>query len=109
MRSAAPPAIAAVALAACAPIDLGEGEQRVALRDLGTEVIVPQLFELAGEAAPMVHAMELVSEVRLSAHLASARDAWRGVRRAWKRTEAFAFGPARELDLDRPVDPAQIE
>jgi predicted lipoprotein len=109
MRRASLLAALAAGLAACAPISLGDGEHRIALRELGTGVIVPQLFDLASEAAPMVRAMELVSEVRLPSHLESAREAWRRVRRAWKRTEAFGFGPATELDLDRPVDPAQIE
>ncbi len=112
--ASAPPAsraaaILAIGLGACAPVSLGDGERRIALRELGTDVIVPQLFELAGQAAPLVHAMELVSEVRLPAHLASARAAWRSARRAWKHAEAFGFGPAVGLELDVPVDPAQIE
>jgi predicted lipoprotein len=102
-------AICAAALAACAPISLGDGERRTALRELGTGVIVPQLFELATLAAPMSHEMERVGEVRLLFYLASARERWRGVRRAWKRAEAFGFGPAAGLELDRPADPAQIE
>jgi predicted lipoprotein len=102
-------AILAVGLAACAPVSLGDGERRVALRELGTDVIVPQLFELVSEAAPMVHAMERVGAIRLPGHLGLAREAWRSVRRAWKRSEAFGFGPASELELDRAADPAQIE
>ena len=98
-----------LALGACAPVPLGDGERRIAVRDLGTDVIVPQLFELAVEAAPLVIAMQRVTVAPTGGFLGAARETWRRARRTWKQSDAFGFGPASELQLDLAADAAQID
>lgn len=98
-----------VAATACAPVPLGDGERLIAVRDLGTEVIVPQLFEAAVETDPLSQAMVRVTVVRTEPFLDGARAAWRAARRTYKLSEAFGFGPAADLALDEPVDAAGIE
>jgi predicted lipoprotein len=111
-------AVAACALLAlattCAPVPLGEGERRTAMRALTEQVVLPALDEVVLRAGALAGAARALADAPSQVTLDAAQDAWRAARRPWKETEAFSFGPAMtELlaaAIDQvPVDPAKIE
>ncbi len=67
------------------------------LVDVAHVVIVPTYDEAANSAGVLSAAMDRLAADPSAASLASARDAWRRARAAWKRGDAFLFGPADDL------------
>lgn len=109
-------AVAVLAVCACgggtpAP---HAGPRRLMLRDLGVAVIVPTYEALVEAADAQVEALRALEAQPDAAAFATAQNAWRSARAAWKRSEVFAFGPAATLrsaaKIDwSPIRPDRIE
>lgn len=113
MRRAA--AVCALALATtCAPVSLGDGPRRQAVRAMTEDVVRPSLADVAARAVELSAAAAALGAAPSQATLDAARAAWRGARPPWKECDAFAFGPAADdrlaVAIDQvPVEPAKIE
>jgi uncharacterized protein len=101
-----------VAIVACT-VSLGDGERRITARELTTEVIVPTLDDVVTRAGEMTTAIQRLAATPTGSALDAAQAAWRAARVPWKETDAFGFGPAKDLSLgvaiDQAVDPTKIE
>ena len=110
-------AIAVIALAlatTCAPVPLGDGTRRQAVRGLTEQVVRPALDDVAARAGELAAAIGALAAAPSQAALDAAQDAWRAARAPWKECDAFAFGPATDerlgVAIDQfPVVPAKIE
>jgi predicted lipoprotein len=69
-------------------------------------VIVPGFEEVAIRTEAMRGAIELLAATPAQAELDAARAAWRAARVAWKETDAYRFGPAKDLSLTASIDQA---
>jgi len=100
-------AVLAVALSACGGEDGSDRNDRrqELLTGLADTVIVPTLADIAEAVAELSPAVSSLCEEPSNAErLAAAREAWRAVRRPWKRSEAFWFGPVSDSRIDGSVD-----
>jgi uncharacterized protein len=85
------------------------------LAGIADDVIVPRLEDLAtATAALSSSATELCAASGGSTGLTmETTAAWNAAFEAWKRTEAFRFGPAKDLHsiatIAYPIDPAKID
>jgi predicted lipoprotein len=108
-------ALALLALAAtCAPVPLGDGPRRQAVRALTEQVVRPAQDDVAARAAELSAAIRALAAAPSPETLAAAQAAWRAARVPWKECDAFAFGPAMDDRLTAaidqvPVDPDKIE
>lgn len=109
-------AVAAVATLAitCAPVPLGDGPRKTAVRQIATSIVMPTLDQIAARAGEMRAAIEQLTNTPSPESLASAQQAWRVARIPWKELEALNIGPARDLRLavaidQVPVEPAKID
>ena len=98
----------------CAPVSLGDGPRRQAVRALTEDVVRPSLADVAARAAELSAAAAALAAAPSQATLDAARAAWRAARAPWKECDAFAFGPASDdrlaVAIDQvPVEPAKIE
>jgi predicted lipoprotein len=80
------------------------GPRRLMLQSLGTTVIVPTYDALVDAATAAVDALRALEAEPSATTLSAAQTAWRGARAAWKRSEAFAFGPAATLRSAAKID-----
>jgi predicted lipoprotein len=106
-------ALVLVALA-CSPVALGDGDKRVVVRQIASEVIVPTLEDLEHSSAELARSCETLSDEPSADALNATQQAWRDARAHWKRTSAYGFGPAMDLRMDSaidqfPVDPMLID
>jgi len=104
----------ALAAAACAPVPLGDGPRRQAVRALTEQVIQPTLDDATARAALLAAAARALADAPSQATLDAAQEAWRTARAPWKACDAFGFGPATDARLaaaidQLPVEPAKIE
>jgi hypothetical protein len=88
-------------LAACRRASSDSPDRAQILADLTTIVIVPSYEDAATKTALLRSAVERLSMAADAPALASAQEAWRVARAAWKKTDAFLFGPADDLSSDR--------
>lgn len=85
------------------------------LVDTTTLVIVPLYEDAAAKAGLLTTAMTAVASAPTEASIKAAADAWRAARKAWKRTDAFVFGPSDDLAItggaidSGPADVTKIE
>lgn len=105
-------AYALAALVACT-VQLGDGERRTTARELTADVILPTFDEVVARASDQATAIRAFVAAPSSEQLELVRSAWRAARVPWKETDAFRFGPAKDLGytvaIDQPVEPDKIE
>jgi predicted lipoprotein len=99
---------------ACSPVSLGDGDKRVVVQHLASEVIVPTLEDLEQASEQLSNRCDELHSAPSAESLSVAQQAWRDARAYWKRTAAYGFGPAMDLrtetEIDQfPVDPMLIE
>jgi predicted lipoprotein len=99
---------------ACSPVSLGDGEKRVVVQQIASEVITPTLRDLDEAGQQLATRCEGLEHAPSLEQLSQTQQAWREARAHWKRTLAFGFGPAMDLRIDSaidrfPVDPALID
>jgi uncharacterized protein len=95
--------------AACGPVPLPDGERKVLLRELSTNIVLPAYQELDARAEVLRLAVRGLAEAPSLETLGAAQQAWRDARAPWKESEAFAFGPAMELRLAVAIDQWPVE
>jgi predicted lipoprotein len=85
-------------------------DPQLVLRDLGEVVILPGYRELHQRAQALLGATRTLCTTPAADTLDAAQEAWRATRVPWKRSEAFAFGPVKDLRIDTAVDfwPARV-
>lgn len=88
-----------------------ESAQRQVMHDLGTIVMLPILEETQASAEELSTAVTAFCDAPSESTLSAAQDAFRTLRKPWKRTEAFRFGPSEDLRLASALDfwPARID
>lgn len=105
--------IALAVLNTCSPVPLGDGDRRVTARELGAEIAVPTLDDVAARLVDLRVACETLAVKMNATALQDAQAAWRAARVPWKQADAFGFGPATDLRLtaamDQPIDPSKVE
>ena len=104
--------VLACCLAACT-VSLGDGERRITAREITVEVIVPTLDDVVTTAEAQVVAIRALATTPAQAELDAAQEAWRAARVPWKASDAFGFGPAKDMSLtasiDQVIDPAKVD
>jgi predicted lipoprotein len=94
-------------------VSLGDGERRITARELTLDVVLPTLDEVVVTAQAQAAAMRAFVADPTDITLAAAQAAWRAARVPWKHTDAFGFGPAKDMSLsaaiDQVIDPAKVE
>lgn len=99
-------------LTACT-VSLGDGERRITARELTVDVVLPTLDETVVAAEGQAAAMRAFAADPTDVTLAAAQAAWRAARIPWKHTDAFGFGPAKDMSLqaaiDQVIDSAKVE
>ena len=80
----------AAAAVACGPGGPDEAEVLTSITD---DVIVPSYEALASETANLSDALDALCAAPSASALDDAREAWRGARAAWSRSEASGLGP----------------
>ena len=80
----------AAAAVACGPGGPDEAEVLTSITD---DVIVPSYEALASETANLSDALDALCAAPSVSALDDAREAWRGARAAWSRSEASGLGP----------------
>jgi predicted lipoprotein len=110
--------IAAVAFAGCGDGSdpVVAGPRRAMLAGAAEQVILPTYVGFSDRTDDLVTAAELLWMEPTPANLDHAQATWRAVRRIWKQSEAFRFGPVEDLQLRirtkidwTPVRPDRIE
>ena len=100
-------------LAAACTVPLGDGDRRVVARELAIGVIVPAFDDVAATAVDLAAAIAQLAATPDPTKLDATQLAWRTARVHWKETDAFRFGPAKDLGLsaaiDQAIDPMKIE
>ena len=101
-------------LCGCAPVALPDGDRRIALQGTTERVILPTHAELRERTAELSASLDELASDPASVDLVALRKAYLDVREPLQEAQAFAFGPAAELDsfsaLDQaPVDTAKID
>lgn len=104
----------AAGAAACSPVSLGDGEKRVVVQQIASEVITPTLRDLDEAGQEFASSCEGLEQAPTLEQLSQTQQAWREARAHWKRTLAFGFGPAMDLRIDSaidrfPIDPPLID
>src|SRR5262245_6698034 len=99
------------------------------LESIGKGVLVPGYAQLAARAAELSTAADALTSNPNPRSLARAQDAWKQTLLAWRRTQAYAHGPAEDLGVypriqfwpprrssmdrvlraDRPIDAAYVQ
>jgi predicted lipoprotein len=108
-------ALAAWALvSSCAPVALPDGERRVALEGTTERVILPTHAELRERTSELSASLDELVADPASVDLTALRQSYLDVRAPLGEAQAFAFGPAADLEsfsaLDQaPVDAAKID
>ncbi len=93
----------------CAPIALPDGDRRMMLGALTTNVILPTYDDVAARATDLRVAIAGFVADPTDATLEPARQNWREARLPWKEAEAFAFGPVTEQRLGVALDQSPVE
>jgi predicted lipoprotein len=96
-------------MAACSPVALGDGDQRVVVREIASEVIVPTLEDLAQASDDLARRCDDLDRDPNAETLDDAQRAWRKARGYWKRMSAFGFGPAMQLRIEAAIDQFPVE
>jgi predicted lipoprotein len=88
-------------------------DQGEVVRAIADEVIVPAFAELAQATAALATSTEALCASPTEEGLDAAQAAWNDAQGAWRRTEAFRFGPAKDLHsigrIAYPIDPAKLD
>ncbi len=79
------------------------------LESLTAKVILPGYMDAADSMAGLSRSVGALCSSPSEAALGAAREAWRGARRAWLRTESYRFGPAMDRRSISLVDWWPIE
>lgn len=74
------------------------------IESLTAEVILPGYEAAADSMATLKQSVDALCSTPSDAGLDAARDAWRGARQAWLRTESYRFGPAMDRRSISVVD-----
>lgn len=98
----------------CAPEPLPDGDRRVALQGTTERVILPTHRELRERSSELSALLDELASDPTTADLPATRQAYLDVRGPLEEAEAFAFGPAEELNTfksidDSPVDTVKID
>lgn len=103
--------IALLAVAACTSSPSGIDERAAIPRELTYDVIVPALYATTLEASRnnLTLFMRRFAAMTTPTRLGYAQTAWRDARSAWKRTEAFGFGPALDYALADAIDGEPVD
>lgn len=105
--------LALVLLLSACTVSLGDGERRITARELTTDVVLPTLDEVVATAEAQAAALRAFAANPGEPELAAAQGAWRAARIPWKHTDAFGFGPAKDMSLqaaiDQAIDPAKVD
>jgi uncharacterized protein len=100
------------ALGACSPPSL-DADRRIVTEELVAEVVIPTLDDVVAATTAMRTSVEAFVASPSVPALHDTQAAWRMARVAWKRADAFSFGPAKDLRLvaamDQAVDFLKIE
>ncbi len=84
-----------------APVEATRAE---VLHSLTSQVILPGYTAAADGMARLSRSVDALCSAPGDAGLDAARDAWRGARQAWLRTESYRFGPAMDRRSMSMVD-----
>ncbi len=100
--------------AACSENSPNRENSGPTLNDLTANVFLPGYRDLDASALTLSTATTALRDAPTAETLASAQKAWRAAKKAWHRTDAFAFGPAVDKASAAgvfywPTNPATIE
>jgi predicted lipoprotein len=103
-----------IAVAACGTIPLPDGERRVVVREIASNVVLPAVADVDDRAEALGNSAGQFADLPTPEGLQSLRQGWRDARAAWKEVGAFLVGPAADLRTAAaidwsPVDPKHIE
>jgi putative iron-regulated protein len=96
-------------LLACAPEPLPDGDRRLALQGTTERVILPTHHELSQRTRELSTLLDELASDPGAADLGEIRAAYLAVRAPLEEAQAFAFGPAAELDSFSALDQAPID
>jgi predicted lipoprotein len=91
-------------LLSCSPTPLGDGPRKAVVRSLVAQVILPTLDDVVTRTAALSAGLDALEVTPDQPHLDEARALWRAARVPWKESEAFVFGPAKDLRLEAAID-----
>ncbi|MEZ4427839.1 MAG: imelysin family protein [Nannocystaceae bacterium] len=94
----------ALSLRCGAPTEDPEAARRAVFEHVGAEVIKPTLEAFVREAGALASTTEALCAAPDAARLEAAQEAWRVARAPWSRSEAFAFGPVKEIGVKNGID-----
>lgn len=98
-------ALFALGLPGCsAPRDRPHVDTGPVLADLTENVLLPAHASLHAETVALRDAVAALSPSPTDALLARAQDAWRAAHRAWRRSDAFRFGPVERASLAPSIE-----
>jgi putative iron-regulated protein len=106
--------VAALLLASCTDIPIGDGPRKAVVRSVASDVIAPAHERMASAAAELEAAATALAAAPDAERLAAAQAAWRAAREPWSESLVFRGGPVTdgsyESRLDQfPIDEARIE
>jgi predicted lipoprotein len=98
----------------CAPEPLPDGARRVALKHTTEHVILPTYAELAARTGELAKLLSDFERAPQEVRLPEVREAYLATRGPLEESQAFSFGPAKQLQssaaLDQqPIDPAKLD
>lgn len=79
------------------------------LAGLATGVMAPTIARFSTETSALQESFSALCDAPSADMLIAAQSAWRTARAPWKRSEAFAFGPVKDLRTRSDVDWAPAE
>jgi len=99
---------------ACSSAFEDDFDRNQMLSDLATTVIVPVYSEFEVSSRGLLTATQALCAAPTPTSLDTVQQAWRDARDPWKRSEAFGFGPVKELRIRSavdwwPIDEAQLQ
>ncbi len=74
------------------------------LTDFANVLVNPNYEDIELKAHNLNNAVLTLNASTNDANLATARNAWREVRSAWEKSEAFLFGPVEDFNYDPTMD-----
>lgn len=98
----------------CSSPTSSASDAKPVLTDLTTNVILPSYQDVATKADALKGSTAALAGGPSESTLAAAQAAWRETKDAWRRTEAFRFGPVETKSISGAIDywpgrPATIE
>lgn len=79
-------------------------ESPVLFQSLGVNVILPTYDDLVAQTTMLADTVNSFCAAPSDPGLAEAQDAWRRTRGPLKRSEAFLFGPVKDLGINQAID-----